>query len=575
MQRGLPIVPVRIEDVRPTGALEYFLASVHWLDAFPEPLQPKLDRLADAVSSLIGPKPQPAGVEAAGAPPVASAEPRLQRKSWLQRLFGRSEPAQDDLDRAVAAQIADELGVSRLEELAKFAVSRPLRRVFAAISPDLPERLDRIARQTEQILVLRSPGRQLETTEAALRSLAEIRSELLDHPGLISDAAIKSTTMWANLLKEAGETARKKVDDARELENPFIFGNPVQRFAEGLFTGRRDLVLQIERSIVGAKQTPTLLLYGQRRMGKTSILNQLPSLLGPGFLPVTIDCQAPAAAESQASLLRYVSYCMSSALNLQFKARPDGGGNPAVSPLTIEALRSDGYSVFEDWLDAFQKRLPDDSHVLLCFDEFERLKQAIAAGWGTSFLDGLRHWAQHRPRFALMFIGSHTFEQLGSTWTDRFLSARRLKVSFLSAEDVRKLLTEPMPGFRLTYAPGALEAVLELTHGQPFLTQALASELVDHLNRAQRKSATPSDVEAAVVEALDRSGEYFADLWLSRTDDEREVLRAVAQGKPQPPVNPIARALRDYDILDDRGDFAVPLVKRWVQHNQLQPSLPS
>jgi hypothetical protein len=73
---------------------------------------------------------------------------------------------------------------------------------------------------------------------------------------------------------------------------------------------------------------------------------------------------------------------------------------------------------------------------LLCLDEFERLQEPVRAGWGIHFLDGLRHWLQHRPLFALMFTGSHTFEQLGPVWTDRFLSARCLKVSFLKADDV-------------------------------------------------------------------------------------------------------------------------------------------
>ena len=70
-----------------------------------------------------------------------------------------------------------------------------------------------------------------------------------------------------------------------------------------------------------------------------------------------------------------------------------------------------------------------------------------------------------------MFVGSHTFEQLGPAWTDRFISARRLKVSFLEDEDVRQLLTKPTPTFNLSYAPGALESIRDATNGQPFLAQ--------------------------------------------------------------------------------------------------------
>jgi hypothetical protein len=208
--------------------------------------------------------------------------------------------------------------------------------------------------------------------------------------------------------------------------------------------------------------------------------------------------------------------------------------------------------------------------LLLCLDEFERLQEIVIAGWGGRFLDALRHWLQHRPHFALMFIGSHTFEQLGSAWTDRFLSARRVKVSFLAAEDVRRLLTRPTPTFNLKYAPGALEAIIAVTNGQPFLTQVMASELVHHMNSIRRKEATPADVEVTVEKALETSREYFVELWFSCSEEERAVLCKIAGGARQPPTSGAARALREYDVLDDKGAFAVPMVGRWVQRYQLQ-----
>ena len=37
VSRGIPIVPVRIEDVVPTKSMEYFLGAIHWLDALTPP----------------------------------------------------------------------------------------------------------------------------------------------------------------------------------------------------------------------------------------------------------------------------------------------------------------------------------------------------------------------------------------------------------------------------------------------------------------------------------------------------------------------------------------------------------
>src|SRR5438477_594977 len=33
VSRGIPIIPFRIEDVQPSKSLDYYLKSIHWLDA--------------------------------------------------------------------------------------------------------------------------------------------------------------------------------------------------------------------------------------------------------------------------------------------------------------------------------------------------------------------------------------------------------------------------------------------------------------------------------------------------------------------------------------------------------------
>ena len=49
VNRELVIVPVRVEDVKPTGNLEYFLGTPHWLDAITQPFEQHLDHIADSV----------------------------------------------------------------------------------------------------------------------------------------------------------------------------------------------------------------------------------------------------------------------------------------------------------------------------------------------------------------------------------------------------------------------------------------------------------------------------------------------------------------------------------------------
>jgi hypothetical protein len=50
---GLTIVPLRIENVQPSGSMEYFLKAIHWLDALTGPLEEHLQVLAESVQRLL------------------------------------------------------------------------------------------------------------------------------------------------------------------------------------------------------------------------------------------------------------------------------------------------------------------------------------------------------------------------------------------------------------------------------------------------------------------------------------------------------------------------------------------
>jgi hypothetical protein len=50
---GVAVLPFRIEDVMPGRSLDYFIGSVHWLDALTPPLERHVERLAHNVQTLL------------------------------------------------------------------------------------------------------------------------------------------------------------------------------------------------------------------------------------------------------------------------------------------------------------------------------------------------------------------------------------------------------------------------------------------------------------------------------------------------------------------------------------------
>ena len=86
VNHGVAILPVRIEDVLPGKALEFFIGNVHWLDALTPPLESHLKNLAGTVKVLLermGPLKEgpvlgsPAAPEAATRDPISAAAPIL------------------------------------------------------------------------------------------------------------------------------------------------------------------------------------------------------------------------------------------------------------------------------------------------------------------------------------------------------------------------------------------------------------------------------------------------------------------------------------------------------------------
>jgi hypothetical protein len=73
--RGIPVIPVRIEDTTPTKAMAYFMGPVHWLDALTPPLEQHLHKLADSLKALLAEDPPAAEsrVESPAPEPVSAA----------------------------------------------------------------------------------------------------------------------------------------------------------------------------------------------------------------------------------------------------------------------------------------------------------------------------------------------------------------------------------------------------------------------------------------------------------------------------------------------------------------------
>lgn len=127
VHKQLIILPFRIEDVRPSKSLEFFLSTQHWMDAFPPPREPYYARLC----SYLKRQTPPAAIEGHAEVPVAA--PTVQPRPVGVPDF---EPAaMRDIEALLAAHIGP---------LARHLVKRAVER-----AQDLEDLIERLAAELD------------------------------------------------------------------------------------------------------------------------------------------------------------------------------------------------------------------------------------------------------------------------------------------------------------------------------------------------------------------------------------------------------------------------------------------
>lgn len=327
---------------------------------------------------------------------------------------------------------------------------------------------------------------------------------------------------WHEIITNHVEELAKEVELRQEIDDPYVLAVPLTQ-KEKIFRGRDETGKRIEQLILDRRRPP-LLLYGQRRMGKTSLLYNLGKLLPNPIIPMFVDLQgAPSSANGYAGFLYNLARGMITSAKKEAVTLP---------PLTRETLKDDPFTSFDEWLDRVEEVLEQNT-ALLMLDEFEVLDSAITKRRfdEQDVLGMLRHLIQHRPRFKLMLAGSHTIEEY-QRWASYLINVQVVHISYLEEESARRLIEEPVEGFALRYEPEAVERVLQITRCHPFLVQLLCSEIVAYKNEQDpsvRRLATLEDVEAAVTEALDTGSFFFADIQNNQVSPVGlEILRFIA-----------------------------------------------
>ena len=368
---------------------------------------------------------------------------------------------------------------------------------------------------TEEIIEILSPGdtRQVQFTVAPVEDAERVRVawEIVYNDAVDEERKLE----FADMV----EFTMEKRPFTRVFPIPYVTGTPLK--TDSVFVGREDVFSFIQENLLGVHQNNVIILHGQRRTGKTSVLYRLGDVMRDTHYGVLIDMQGK-PARGEADFLYSIADDIAYALedhDIEIDLPPR------------ESFEQSPEFFFRSrFLRDLHKQL-GDKNLLLMFDEFEELQRRVENGrLQPEIFQFLRNLMQHEDRVDFVFSGTHKLEELGAEyWSILFNIAAYKPITFLSPSDMRRLIEEPVAQYHVEYDPLAVERLTAVTAGHPYFTQLALHEMMVLHNEMERSYLTVNDVNHALERIAERGEAHFKYIWSESCDDGRLVLRGLTE----------------------------------------------
>lgn len=462
--------------------------------------------------------------------------------------------------------------VSRITQAAEVAADLfEGERGYLAQTPTVRAMIDEISRLQAELDTVTRPFFREPLAQALVAEINAFQGRIAGFREPLATEFRKASQAWLALAQPQWDEARAVVGKSRTLQ-VFRAGDPVDRSQEA-FVERIDVVGEVEGQIMLSTGCPGLILYGRRRVGKSTVLKNLPAFLPSRVRVATLSMQNPEASASQESLLRLIARMV----------------QDASRDLELPATEAADLASLFRWLGRVNEALDRRSErLLLAVDEYETLDLKIGSGtFREDLLAALRDSIQSHRRITWVLAGSHDITELThAPWPSYLVSMRTIDVPLFTPEETRLLLTEPLrhsplwkPGDpqRPRFAPGfwgagGIDRIHAEAAGWPHLVQLIAETAVDMVNNSAATQLDAALLDATLDKAITR-GDAVLRLLLqteSTLPGEWDYLSGFRRHDHQPPpADPaVDTSLRRRRlVVDEAGQYRlrVPLMHRWLR----------
>jgi len=273
----------------------------------------------------------------------------------------------------------------------------------------------------------------------------------------------------------------RKTHISKRPDNPYVTGNAVG--GSPAFIGRTDILQTVDNILYNSMQN-AIVLFGQRRIGKTSVLKELEAKLPEkgNYQPIYFDLMDK-AHQSLELILNDLADTLCQQLNEE---------KPQWENTTHQ---------FHKWLAELLEsdKLSNQSLVLL-FDEFDALNDTQAEQMRDEFFRYLRADLLQidLQRLNFIFAIGRNIDDFKAALA-LFKNITSYRVSLLTDKETDKLIRLSESNQSLYWSHKTIKKIRELTHGHSYLTQLLCSCIWQQLWN-QNPTRIPTVGSAKIIE---------------------------------------------------------------------------
>lgn len=299
-------------------------------------------------------------------------------------------------------------------------------------------------------------------------------------------------------------TLRKEVFE--ELENKFKApsGGSELQGNDSMFYGR-DAILEELKGIVLDSWNSQVAIYGQKRSGKSSLINRLMSNLEELLNVACVKCNLLGYNEDKTTVLSHLG--LESWIFKKFAheiSTKNKKTRKFIKKADIEQLFRDNADpfLFFEKLMIHLRQIPElqDMHIVVIIDEFTFLYQAIKDGHVNE--NFMRRWKAlvETPGVNLqsVVVAQDTLPLfMNEKYAANGFGIFYLKLlTYLSKEEAINLITDPIK--ELKFHGHTEDMIYSYTAGSALFTQIVCSRLVDYLNSKKTYTITREEVENVI-----------------------------------------------------------------------------